>query len=88
MQYALFESLLRFVNEEFANWKEEAEWNDATRLILIWAHANRLHHFFNSLSAQAEKLAKAISSFISSQSAAEVLHRDQRVWGDALYWRR
>jgi len=87
-QYALFEALLRFVNEEFANWKEAAEWNDATRLTLICAHANRLHHLFNSLNADPEKLAKTITSFISSQSAAEVLHRDQRIWGDALYWRR
>lgn len=88
MQYALFEALLRFVNEELANWKEAAEWSDATRLTLICAHANRLHHLFNSLNAHPEKLAKTITSFISSQSAAEVLHRDQPIWGDALYWRR
>jgi hypothetical protein len=87
-QYALFEALLRFVNEEFANWEEAAEWADATRLTLVWAHANRLHHIFNGLNADPEPLARTISAFISSQSAAEVLHRDQRIWGDALYWRR
>ena len=87
-QYKLFEALLRFVNDRFSNVNDAEVLCDASQLILIWAHAARLHDLFNSLNADITKLTAILTSFISSQSASEVLHRHEGVWRDVLYWRR
>jgi hypothetical protein len=86
-QFNLLEALLKFVHEQFIQWREGPGWSDGTRLALIWAHSTRLQQIFNSVNADPRKLTRILGSFTGSQSAAEVFYRD-RTFIDVLHHTR
>jgi hypothetical protein len=87
-QYKFFEALLDFVSEEFAHWKEAADWPVSVRLALIWAHASRLQNLFVGVNGDTKRLSRIFHSFNQGRSAADVLDHQTALWNDALHRRR
>jgi hypothetical protein len=86
-QLNLLEAFLKFVHEQFLQWRETAGWSGATRLALTWAHSTRLQQIFNSLNADPIKLVGILDAFTGSQSASEVFYRDG-TFIDVLHYHR
>lgn len=85
--FDLFTAFLTIVNEEFGYWTEASKWSPETKLILVWAHASRLHNLFHGLHTKPENVAKWLRAN-DRLPTTEILARDLHYWYDVLHPRR
>jgi hypothetical protein len=87
VSFDLFTAFLTVVNEEFGYWAEASEWSAATRLILVWAHASRLHSLFSRLHTDPVSVVRWLRAN-DRLPTTEILARDLNYWYDVLHPRR
>jgi hypothetical protein len=87
ISFDLFTAFITVVNEEFGYWAEASEWSVETRLILVWAHASRLHNLFDRLHTDPGGVLKWLRAN-DRLPTTEILARDLNYWYDVLHPRR
>jgi hypothetical protein len=87
VSFDLFTAFLTVINEEFGYWAEASEWSAETKLILVWAHASRVHNLFHRLSTDPENIVKWLRAD-DRLPTTEILARDPHYWYDVLHPRR
>jgi hypothetical protein len=87
MSFDLFSAFLTVVNEEFGYWAEASKWSAETKLVLVWAHASRLHNLFHALHAEPDNVLKWLRAD-DRLPTTEILARDPHYWYDVLHPRR
>ena len=87
ISFDLFTAFLTVVNEEFGYWAEASGWCAETKLILVWAHASRLHNLFHKLHTDPENVIKWLRAD-DRLPTTEILARDLDYWYDVLHPRR
>lgn len=85
--FAAFEALLKFVNQEFGFLKGAEGWPPQTKLALVWAHATRLHSLFRVVGYSSGHLASFFEQQLSHVTAESLL-REPDLWDDSVHPRR
>jgi nucleoside phosphorylase len=84
MLFDEFELLLDYVNCEFGYRLDILQWDQQTRLAMVWAHASRLQNLFHSAGILSDEIVRLIQSH-SQPMPTDILSRDPHYWNDILH---
>jgi len=84
MLFDEFELLLDYVNCEFGYRSDILEWDQQTRLAMLWAHASRLQNVFHSAGILSKDIVRLIHNH-DQPMPTDILSRDPQYWNDVLH---
>jgi hypothetical protein len=81
--YQLFRILLMWTSKAFGYSSESKSWSVSIRLLMIWAHASKLHNLFHRVGASPINVIDFLES-VQLPISADLFDRDPNLWGDVL----
>lgn len=82
--FKAFEHILYYVNAEFGHPTNAADIPAGVRLLLVWAHACRLHDLFIGVGAPPDGLTKMFRG-MPTRTSADALFREPDYWNNCLH---
>ncbi|MCB0252761.1 MAG: hypothetical protein KDI55_03460 [Anaerolineae bacterium] len=81
--FAVFNSILKWVYSRFSNWRQMDEWSPHLRMAMTWSHANQLMCILRSAHAPSDWLLGYFEQLTAQERLSpEFFHRDQNTWTD------
>ncbi|MFN5863812.1 MAG: hypothetical protein ACK451_17925, partial [Pseudanabaena sp.] len=86
LQFKFFRAVLDLLSREFSYWHEMRAWSVSTRLVMIWAHTNKLYNLLYNPEVILEEFIQRLEKHSHQrQVSADILDRDPEFWNNVLH---